>query len=82
MEVTMSDAEPISYSCPYCEGRNIETAAKAPYVRGFVLAYQIGSKSYIGCARCVCVYPGNIVSRCSLASVTNTFCSLYSRWMT
>ena len=44
---------PISYSCPYCEGRNIETAATAPYVRGFVLAFQIGSKSFIGCTACV-----------------------------
>ena len=44
---------PIAYSCPYCEGRKIETAATAPYVRGFLLAYQIGTKSFIGCAPCV-----------------------------
>lgn len=48
-----SDDRPISYSCPYCKGRGIETAATAPYVRGFLLAYQIGTKSFIGCARCV-----------------------------
>ena len=47
------DERPISYSCPYCEGRRIETTATAPYVRGFLLAYQIGTKSFIGCAHCV-----------------------------
>lgn len=45
--------QPISYSCPYCEGRNIETTATTPYVRGFLLAYQVGSKSHIGCTPCV-----------------------------
>ena len=44
---------PIDYSCPYCEGRSIETVATAPYVRGFLVAYQIGSKDFIGCTSCV-----------------------------
>jgi uncharacterized tellurite resistance protein B-like protein len=49
----MNNDQPINYSCPYCEGRKIETAAIAPYVRGFGLAYQTGSKSFIGCTSCV-----------------------------
>ncbi len=44
---------PIGYSCPYCEGKNIETVATAPYVRGFLVAYQMGSKNFIGCVPCV-----------------------------
>jgi tellurite resistance protein/uncharacterized membrane protein YhdT len=42
------------YSCPYCRQRSIETVATAHYVRGFVLAYQIGWKKFpacVGCAR-------------------------------
>jgi len=44
----------IPYDCPYCEtDRKIETTATAPYVRGFILAYSVGYKSYIGCVSCV-----------------------------
>lgn len=44
----------IPYDCPYCAtDRKIETTATAPYVRGFILAYSIGYKSYIGCTSCV-----------------------------
>ena len=41
------------YSCPYCQERSLETTAKAPYVRGFVLAYQLGYQNLVGCVRCV-----------------------------
>ena len=41
------------YPCPYCHQRALETIATAPYVRGFLVAYQIGSKSFIGCTSCV-----------------------------
>ena len=44
----------IPYDCPYCTtDRKIETTATAPYVRGFLIAYSIGYKSYIGCVSCV-----------------------------
>lgn len=43
----------IGHSCPYCGDKNIETIATAPYVRGFLLAYQMGYKSFIGCVSCV-----------------------------
>lgn len=46
-------ARPINFSCPYCEHRKIETVATAPFVRGFVLAYQQGSRTFIGCTSCV-----------------------------
>lgn len=39
--------------CPHCKKNQIETIATAPYVRGFILAYQIGSKTLIGCTPCV-----------------------------
>jgi uncharacterized tellurite resistance protein B-like protein len=41
------------YPCPYCEERSLETVATVPYVRGFVVAYQVGSKKMIGCTSCV-----------------------------
>ncbi len=49
----MSNTSTGSYPCPYCNKRKLETTATAPYVRGFLLAYQIGKKSYIGCTSCV-----------------------------
>ena len=41
------------YPCPYCHQRKLETTASAPYVRGFIAAYQIGSKTFVGCTSCV-----------------------------
>lgn len=61
---------PISYSCPYCEGRRIETTATAPYVRGFVLAYQIGTKSFIGCTPCVRI---RVLGEAGLSSLLGWF---------
>ena len=46
-------SEPGGYPCPYCNERQLETVASAPYVRGLLVAYQIGSKSFIGCVSCV-----------------------------
>lgn len=47
------DNRPVSYSCPYCDTRNLETVAAVPFIRGYVLAYQIGSNTFIGCVPCV-----------------------------
>ena len=41
------------YPCPYCHQKPLETVATAPYVRGFIAAYQAGSKTFIGCVPCV-----------------------------
>ncbi len=41
------------YPCPYCHQRFLETTATAPYVRGLLVAYLIGSKTFIGCVPCV-----------------------------
>lgn len=50
----MSDSTNESgYPCPYCNDAKLETTATAPYVRGFLVAYQIGTKSFIGCVGCV-----------------------------
>lgn len=45
--------ESSGYPCPYCHQKPLETVATAPYVRGFIAAYQIGSKTFIGCVPCV-----------------------------
>jgi len=39
--------------CPHCKTNHVETIATAPYVRGFLVAFQIGSKTIIGCTSCV-----------------------------
>ena len=44
---------PGGYPCPYCNKENLQTVATAPYVRGLLIAYQVGSKSFIGCVPCV-----------------------------
>lgn len=41
------------HKCPYCKVGKLETMDTAHYVRGFILAYQIGKKSFIGCVPCV-----------------------------
>lgn len=41
------------YPCPYCNQNELETVATAPYVRGMLIAYQVGSRSFIGCVPCV-----------------------------
>ncbi|MEL7534917.1 MAG: tellurite resistance TerB family protein, partial [Bacteroidota bacterium] len=42
-----------TYNCPYCQVRPLETVSKAPFVRGYVLAYQLGYQKLVGCVRCV-----------------------------
>lgn len=41
------------YACPYCSERSLESVASLPYVRGFLLAYQVGTKRFVGCRSCV-----------------------------
>lgn len=43
----------IAYKCPYCRTNNLQTSAKLPYVRGFLLAAQHGHKQLVGCNPCV-----------------------------
>ncbi len=45
--------EYVAYKCPYCRVNYLETTAKLPYVRGFLLAYQHGHRQLVGCKRCV-----------------------------
>jgi len=45
--------EPVSYLCPYCKIRKLETVGTAPYIRGFILLFQYGSRTYLGCVPCV-----------------------------
>ena len=42
-----------NHKCPYCQVNDLETIATAPYIRGFILAYKIGSRTFIGCVPCV-----------------------------
>ena len=48
----MADNPFKGYPCPVCKKGPIETVVTAPYVRGFLLAYQIGSKKFVGCVGC------------------------------
>ena len=48
----MSDSDS-QYPCPYCHKAPLEATATAPYVRGFLVAYQVGTKTFIGCVSCV-----------------------------
>lgn len=41
------------HTCPYCNQSTVDTFANAPYVRGYILAYQKGSKPFFGCNPCV-----------------------------
>lgn len=41
------------HKCPYCHVNDLETTVTAPYVRGFLLAYEMGHKTFIGCVSCV-----------------------------
>ncbi|MFY0532566.1 TerB family tellurite resistance protein [Nannocystis pusilla] len=41
------------HRCPTCQERELDTLATLPYVRGFLIAYQIGTKKFIGCRSCV-----------------------------
>jgi len=41
------------HTCPYCDSATVDTFASAPYVRGYILAYQKGSKPFFGCNGCV-----------------------------
>ena len=43
----------IAYKCPYCRVNYLQTSAKLPYVRGFLLAVQHGHKTLVGCNTCV-----------------------------
>lgn len=47
------NSKPTAYNCPYCQVRPLETTAKAPFVRGYLLAYQLGYQRLVGCVRCV-----------------------------
>lgn len=42
-----------NYPCPHCQVNQFETVRKAMYARGFILAYQTGTKTFIGCVSCV-----------------------------
>lgn len=39
--------------CPRCGKAPVDTVANAPYIRGFVLAYNYGMKQFVGCRACV-----------------------------
>lgn len=41
------------YPCPHCHINRLQTVRKARYARGFLLAYQTGIKTFVGCVPCV-----------------------------
>lgn len=52
MQSSTSQAE-TTHKCPYCQANPIKTVATAPFVRGMIIVFQYGSKSFIGCVSCV-----------------------------
>ncbi|WP_051296284.1 TerB family tellurite resistance protein [Eisenibacter elegans] len=52
----MAELVPIpqkQYTCPYCHERPIEASLSIPYVRGLLIAYQIGYRRFMGCRSCL-----------------------------
>jgi uncharacterized tellurite resistance protein B-like protein len=45
--------EHVAYNCPYCQSGYLETVANLPYVRGYLLAVEVGRKKLVGCRSCV-----------------------------
>jgi uncharacterized tellurite resistance protein B-like protein len=73
-KLSMSQSSDAGYPCPYCHQRSLETTATAPYVRGLLVAYMIGSKTFIGCVPCV---RKKLLGEAGLSLVIGWF-SLYS----
>ena len=51
--MTNSNNNRSGHICPHCNKNHIDTIATAPYVRGLIVAFQMGSKTLIGCTPCV-----------------------------
>lgn len=66
----MSDNPFKDYSCPSCKKRSIETAVTAPYIRGFLLAYQMGTKKFVGCTGCA---RGELLKEAGLSMLVGWF---------
>jgi hypothetical protein len=41
------------YACPHCRQRELNCQITVPFIRGFLLAYQTGTKRFLGCVSCV-----------------------------
>ena len=41
------------YVCPHCKNREMNCQITMPYIRGFLLAFQYGTKRFIDCVSCV-----------------------------
>jgi uncharacterized tellurite resistance protein B-like protein len=60
----------MSHLCPSCHERPLDTVATLPYVRGFLIAYQIGTKKFLGCRSCV---RGSIFKEVGLSALIGWF---------
>ena len=49
----MQSSDLASLRCPVCSIQPVEATAKATWVRGFLLSYQVSSRTIIGCVPCV-----------------------------
>ena len=43
----------MAHRCPTCDKSELDTMATLPYVRGFLIAYQLGTRKFLGCRSCV-----------------------------
>ena len=43
----------VNYTCPYCQERKVQTATKVVSIRGYLLAFQLRRRRYVGCVPCV-----------------------------
>jgi tellurite resistance protein len=66
----MNSARVKSLPCPICGTRPCETSAKAVWVRGFLLAYQISRKQLIGCVQCV---RGELLKEAGMSAILGWF---------
>lgn len=58
------------YACPHCGTREMTCQITVPFIRGFLLAYQTGSKRFLGCVRCVRV---QILKEAGLSALVGWF---------
>ncbi len=43
----------VNYTCPYCQKQQVQTTTKVASVRGYILAFQLRRRRYLGCVPCV-----------------------------
>ncbi|MCI0434374.1 MAG: TerB family tellurite resistance protein [Gemmatimonadetes bacterium] len=66
----MQTSDLAAIRCPYCNARTVACAAKARWIRGFLLAYQLSTRTLIGCVRCVRI---ELLKECARSALLGWF---------